>query len=82
MTDVPLVARRSCGGGAGSAVRPVRLHAFALRRSSFERALNVVGELRVLLAALVDDLVQEVPWISHCVTVADDTATARAAHEV
>jgi hypothetical protein len=60
------------------AVRPVRLHTFALRRSSFERGLNAVGELRVLLAALVDDLVQEVPSISHCGTVADGTATARA----
>jgi hypothetical protein len=29
-----------------------------------------------LLAALVDDLVQEVPSINHCGTVADGSATA------
>jgi hypothetical protein len=40
--------------------------ALAPRRSSFERSLNEVGELRVLLAALIDDLVEEVRSASHC----------------
>jgi hypothetical protein len=39
--------------------------ALAPRRSSFERSLNEVGELRVLLAALNDNLVEEVRSVSH-----------------
>jgi hypothetical protein len=40
--------------------------ALAPRRSSFERSPNEVGELRVLLAALIDNLVEEVRSVSHC----------------
>jgi hypothetical protein len=40
--------------------------ALAPRRSSFERSLNEVRELRVLLAALIDNLVEEVGSVSHC----------------
>jgi len=40
--------------------------ALAPRRSSFERSLNEVGELRVRLAALIDNLVEEVRSVSHC----------------
>jgi hypothetical protein len=40
--------------------------ALAPRRSSFERSLNEVGELRVRLAALIDNLVEEVRSASHC----------------
>lgn len=40
--------------------------ALAPRRSSSERSLNKVGELRVLLGALIDNLVEEVRSVSHC----------------
>jgi hypothetical protein len=40
--------------------------ALAPRRSSSERSLNKVGELRVPLGALIDDLVEEVRSVSHC----------------
>jgi hypothetical protein len=53
----------SCGGW-----QPVLCgyRARAPRGSSFERSPNEVGELRVLLAALIDNLVEEVRSISHC----------------
>jgi hypothetical protein len=40
--------------------------ALAPRRSSFERSPYEVGEPRVLLAALIDNLVEEVRSVSHC----------------
>jgi hypothetical protein len=53
---------------------PCGYRAFAPRRSSFERGSKVVGELRVLLAALVDDLVEEAARLAIAGTVADGVA--------
>lgn len=57
-----------CRSRRGASRRPPILCGscrFATRRSTFERGLDEVRELRVLLAALVDNLVKEVPVPSH-----------------
>jgi hypothetical protein len=64
-TRLGLAGRRSRRGAGRPPVRLRGDRAFGTRGSMLERRLNEVEKLRVLPTALVDDLVEEVPPLSH-----------------